>query len=321
VPRRPPHFKIFTSIQNHRHLEGVYEDDALLAMYVRAGIMAVERFADRTSDSFLLSSTDLCRLAGLDHGVANARKKLGRLEAASRLGLSRDGARWRLTFPNFAKKHGFKGGNGSLTGEFTASASASVSEGLEEEEKRPPATAKPGSSEPDREPHGGKDDHVTDAMSLRLPPEGTPTPGAVDSPRRRAAPRGRYQPSPEAEAALDLLTWAIDQSMPGASVPEPGTGCYQRWCQELDRLHSLGEKGGSQGFAWEEIMGVIRWLPGHGRGDFRWGLVVRSAAKLRQHFARLLAECRNVVATPTRSGGWRQAAQEVHQRVMETGDG
>ena len=47
MPRRPPHFKVFASIQNHRHTLGLFDDDALLAMYVRAGILAIERYADR----------------------------------------------------------------------------------------------------------------------------------------------------------------------------------------------------------------------------------------------------------------------------------
>lgn len=103
VPRRPPHFKVFTSIQNHHKTLGVFDDDALLAMYVRAGILAVERFADQTGDSFLVSTKDLERLAGC-RGVANAERKLGRLGAESPLTVGREGAGWRLTFPNFAKK-------------------------------------------------------------------------------------------------------------------------------------------------------------------------------------------------------------------------
>ena len=125
MPRRAPHFKILASIRNHRHTLGVLEDDALTAMYVRAGLLAVERFADRTGDSFLLSSKDLEWLAGC-RGVANARRKLGRLEANTRLTVGQAGAGFRLTFPNFAEKQGFKTRNGSETAR-SASASASAS--------------------------------------------------------------------------------------------------------------------------------------------------------------------------------------------------
>ena len=104
---RPKHFKIHTSIQNHRKTIGVFDDDSLLAMYVRAGILAIERFADRTDDSFLVGPRDLERLAGC-RGVANARRKLGRLEATSPLTVCQEGAGYRLTIPNLKRKQGFK---------------------------------------------------------------------------------------------------------------------------------------------------------------------------------------------------------------------
>ena len=106
MPRVRPHFKIHVSIQNHRRAIGVYESDALLAMFARIGIMAIERFADRTGDSFLCSGLDLERLAGC-RGVANARRKLGRLEASTRLRVGQEGAAWSLSMPNFGKKQGF----------------------------------------------------------------------------------------------------------------------------------------------------------------------------------------------------------------------
>jgi hypothetical protein len=103
---RPKHFKVHASIQNHRKTIGVFDDDSLLAMYVRIGISAIERFADRTDDSFLVSPRDLEGLAGC-RGVANARRKLGRLEAASRLTVCQEGAGYRVGFPNFKRKQGF----------------------------------------------------------------------------------------------------------------------------------------------------------------------------------------------------------------------
>jgi len=150
--RRVPHFKLMVSVQNHRHTIGVYEDDALLAMFVRVGIMAVERFADRTGDSFLCSSLDLEKLAGC-RGVANARRKLGRLEASSRLSVGREEARggasvgpeggqreasWRLTLPNFAKKQGFKSVVSTQTvPSASASASATSTASKEKKDKEP----------------------------------------------------------------------------------------------------------------------------------------------------------------------------------------
>jgi hypothetical protein len=102
--------------------------------------------------------------------------------------------------------------------------------------------------------------------------------------------------------------------MPGASIPDPGTARWRKWCVELERLHVRGERGGKEGFAWEDIQAVIQWLPGHVRGDFRWGLVIRSASKLRDHFARLLAEMKAGRA-PAARGTWRDAARTVHDQM------
>lgn len=139
MPRRPPHFKVFASIQNHRRAIGVFEDDALLAMYVRVGILAIERYADRTGDSCLLSSYDLERVAGC-RGVANARRKLGRLVAATRLTLGQEGAGYRLTIPNLAKKQFSRDGNGAETGPPSSSSSTTTTT---EEKKEPAAVAAP----------------------------------------------------------------------------------------------------------------------------------------------------------------------------------
>lgn len=134
--KQPKHFKVHCSIQNHRRMIGVYDDDSLLAMFTRIGIMAVERYADKTGDSFICSGRDLERLAACS-GVANAIRKLERLaaaggpalvrptsgqalagtqptlggqghsEATGRPVVGQKEAGYRLTFRNFAKKQGF----------------------------------------------------------------------------------------------------------------------------------------------------------------------------------------------------------------------
>jgi hypothetical protein len=91
------------SIQNHAKTPEVWTDDALLAMYLRFGVMALERYADRTDDEFLCSGLDLCRIANVE-GVANARRKLGRLLAATPLEVEPEGGGYRASFPNLAKK-------------------------------------------------------------------------------------------------------------------------------------------------------------------------------------------------------------------------
>lgn len=113
MPRQPKHFKIHCSIRNHRKTVGLLEDDAASAIYLRAGLMAVERFADQTEDSFLMSRSDLEWLANT-RGGANAELKVGRAIAELPLTLTREGTAWRLTIPKFAIKQGFGPRKGAL---------------------------------------------------------------------------------------------------------------------------------------------------------------------------------------------------------------
>lgn len=126
-------------------------------------------------------------------------------------------------------------------------------------------------------------------------------------------------PSPDARAAVDQLLLSIDLKLPGQAVPEEGDDRWRRWCHEIDLLYEIGEPGGDQPFSWEDIHAVLRWLPTHQNDDFAWGLVIRSASKLRKHFSRLLAESKRVKRPPVRQGGWHQAGQAVH-REIEGGD-
>ena len=131
-----PHFKVLFSIQNHRKMLGVYEDDALLAMYVRAGVMALERYADRTGGRCFLANRDLERIAQTSP-FPNACKRLDRLVAATPLEIrcrcagtpleARCGcAGWELEFPNLSKKQFPKREHDPARGG-SASASASAS--------------------------------------------------------------------------------------------------------------------------------------------------------------------------------------------------
>ncbi len=150
MARTRPHFKVHLSLQSHRRAVGVYADNDLLAMFVRIGMMAVERFAAKTDDSFTCSGLDLERLAGC-RGVANARRRLARLVDVTRITLVEEGghteatvrpegghaeatarprggqrnATWRLTMPNLSRKQGFQHENSTGT---AASESESESE-------------------------------------------------------------------------------------------------------------------------------------------------------------------------------------------------
>ncbi len=147
MPRVKTHFKVHASIQNHRKMPGVYADDALLAMYVRAGMLAVERYASRTSDSFLLSAGDLCQIAQTQP-IPNALRKLARLArepsgdgAGSPLRVSRSGAWYRLDFPNLKSKQGFGVKNGGRRENPSDSDSDSDSDSTKRTRAKPRGTA------------------------------------------------------------------------------------------------------------------------------------------------------------------------------------
>jgi hypothetical protein len=307
VPRRkgPPHFKAFVTVQNHRKMRGVYDNDAILAMWLRSGWLCLERFADRTGDTILVSRRDLARVAATSPWV-NVQRKLRSLVAATplrvRCGCAADPLRGRcecaamsLEFPNFAKRHNFRGTSCTPEGDYSDADADADANHAEVREKT--SASEGGDCSPNRKPHGKT--------------------GTSESKDESPPPKPRLPSilSPESEATFDLLLWAIEESMPGASIPDPGTTRYRHWCEELDRLHRLGEKGSTEGFSWEDIQAVIRWLPTHRKGDFEWGLVIRSARKLRDHFARLLAQMKAAERAPTRES-WRGAAQAVHRDIM-----
>ncbi len=131
IPRQPPHFKLRVSIANHAKTVGVWIDNDLLAMYVRLGVLAIERYADKTADSFLLTEHDAMRVTcrrRSDH----AWNALERLANQSPIAVERtwneagtEARTAHVTFPNFAKKQGFGPRNGAAT-VHSASASASA---------------------------------------------------------------------------------------------------------------------------------------------------------------------------------------------------
>jgi hypothetical protein len=46
MPRNVPHFKVMTSIMNHPKTTVMWGDNDSLAMWLRLGVLAIERFAD-----------------------------------------------------------------------------------------------------------------------------------------------------------------------------------------------------------------------------------------------------------------------------------
>lgn len=249
MPRQKPHFKVRTTIQNHRKMPGVYDDDALLAMWVRIGILAVERFADRQDNRVYISARDLLRITGAAP-VSNALRKLGRLLASSPLELSRDGAWYVLTLPNFAEKQGFGARNGAKT-ERSASASATATKEEEEEDVGSPPTVE-----------------LQSVVSLPAEPE---------RPRRRSAP-----PSWATDCAA-LLRDRLRENVPGARLPSSN----EPWAIEIARIPP---RDATPEADWPGmIRDTIEWLFGDdNRGEFAF--VVHSGKALREKFSRVMAK-------------------------------
>jgi hypothetical protein len=107
LPRNKPHFKVRTSIANHEKMGAVWDDNELLAAWTRLGVLAVERFADRTGDSFVISSREITMVTGRERSDS-AERVLRKLADSSPVVVEKRGHSWRITIPNFAKKQGFK---------------------------------------------------------------------------------------------------------------------------------------------------------------------------------------------------------------------
>ena len=115
MARVKKHFKLHASLANHRKTAALFADNDMLALYGRIGILAIERFADKTGDSFLVHPRELLVLTG--RGRADvARRSLERLADISPISVESEGDLLRIGFPNFAEKQGFDGKNGSRSG-------------------------------------------------------------------------------------------------------------------------------------------------------------------------------------------------------------
>lgn len=289
MPRVPPHFKVRCSIANHRKTVGIWASDSMLAMYVRAGVLAIERYADRNGDTFYCTGIDLEGIAGC-RGVANARRKLGQLEATGMLEVGQHGAGWRLVLPNLAKKQGFTPKKRVETDVSSSSASTSSSTSTKKK-KEPPSRASPSSQ---------------DRPAARV---------SRGRPESSNGCRKPEAPEPEPQVAFEALCTAIEQATPGASVPAAGTARAGRWLTELRLLHEIGAPGTEPpGWPWETILELIAWLPSHERGEFSWGRVIRSPSKLRKHFATILAEMNAASRCPPKDFSERQ--QEEFWRLQ-----
>ncbi len=107
MPRVPPHFKVRLTAQNHVKLREVWPDNDRLALWIRLGVKAVERNADKTGDAFIVHESELPALAG--KGRRDSAEKLLRyLVDTSPVVAKKTGTSWLVTLPNLAQKQGFK---------------------------------------------------------------------------------------------------------------------------------------------------------------------------------------------------------------------
>lgn len=132
------HFKVHCSARNHRKTAEMYSDNDLFATWVRLGVLAVERFADRTNDSFYVSDLELMAITGKGR-LDVARTLLSRLAHVSPTSASRDGDVWLISIPNFRKKQGFGEIFGRVTSASSSSSSTTTSTKRREEMERAPS--------------------------------------------------------------------------------------------------------------------------------------------------------------------------------------
>lgn len=125
MPRVTPHAKLHVSLKNHRKTAQLFADNDLLAAYTRILLLAVERFADRTEDSFTVHKSELMVLAGKKR-ADSALRLVRYLSDTSPILVQSEGSLFRITVPNFAKKQGFHARKGNGTGDPTTTTSTTT---------------------------------------------------------------------------------------------------------------------------------------------------------------------------------------------------
>jgi hypothetical protein len=139
VPRVKPHAKIQVNLRNHRKTAAIFEDNDLLASYTRALLLAVQRYADKTNDSFIASNSDIAIITAASNngaGIRRMRRLCDVARQAAELGPigDRDGTegeppdnrpaiamqphgnQWLIAIHNFAERQGFRPRNGERMG-------------------------------------------------------------------------------------------------------------------------------------------------------------------------------------------------------------
>lgn len=106
MPRVKPHFKVHLSLGNHAKTAAMFDDNDLLATWLRLGMLAVERRAALTSDIFVVRREELPTLTGQKRGDS-ALRVWNKLLTSSPVVANYSEPIWSVEFPKFAEKQGF----------------------------------------------------------------------------------------------------------------------------------------------------------------------------------------------------------------------
>lgn len=106
MARTRPHFKVHTTALHHPKMSAVIADNELFGLWVKFGVLAIERYASKNNDEFNVSHSELLGLTNrkrIDKAILLVRK----LADNSTLSVSSSGHSITIKIPNLAIKQGF----------------------------------------------------------------------------------------------------------------------------------------------------------------------------------------------------------------------
>ena len=106
MARSRPHFKVHTTILHHDKMSGVVCDNELFGLYVKLGVLAIERYASRNANTFTVSHSELLGLTNRKR-IDKALLVLSKLIDNSPLTIAYQTHNVSITFPNLLEKQGF----------------------------------------------------------------------------------------------------------------------------------------------------------------------------------------------------------------------
>ena len=125
VPRVRPHFKAHTSISHHRMMSEIYPSNDLLSLWLRLGILAIDRYAAKAQDTVRIHRNELSALTG-GKRRDKAEETLRLLASKLQLTLKKDGDYFQVQWRNLSKKQGFGDNNGTETSNADADANTNA---------------------------------------------------------------------------------------------------------------------------------------------------------------------------------------------------